>query len=153
MFPGDSYDSVERAVRDLQNMLNAKVAHRWYQMGISLGARVSDMEIIRVGKPKAVEGERMMLDAWLRNCDNTTWQWLVDAVGHVAGGNHQRHAKFLAEKIASRLPSGMTIKCYLCVNLCEDFFAESNEVLGTAGYANTAGICSVIGMYMLCMND
>jgi hypothetical protein len=31
----------------------------------------------------------------------TTWQWLVDAVGHSAGGNDKRLAKTLAEIIAT----------------------------------------------------
>ena len=90
-------------MRNLQNMLDGKVAARWYQMGITLGAAASKMEEIQVCKPTAQEGERMMLDVWLRNGDNdkTTWQWFVDAVEHVAGGNHQRLSSTLAKEIAS----------------------------------------------------
>ena len=74
------------------------MAARWYQMGITLGAQVSDLEMIRLEKLPAIESERMMLQVWLTNSDNTTWQWLVDSVGHVAGGNHQRLARSLSEK-------------------------------------------------------
>lgn len=98
MWIGDAYDNIESAVGDIQVMLESKVAARWYQMGITLGAQVSDLEMIRLEKFPAIESERMMLQAWLTNCDNTTWQWLVDSVGHVAGGNHQRLARSLSEK-------------------------------------------------------
>ena len=85
-------------MKDIQHMLETKVAARWYQMGITLGARVSELEMVRLDRLSAIESERMMLEAWLKNSSNTTWQWLVDSVGHVAGGNHQRLAKFLSEK-------------------------------------------------------
>ena len=97
MDTGDSYDNIESAVKEIQAMLDSKVAARWYQMGITLSAGVSDLEMIRVEKLSALESERMMLQEWLRNSDNTTWQWLVDSVGHVAGGNHQRLARSLSE--------------------------------------------------------
>ena len=99
---GDSYSDVESAVGDI---LGAKVAPRWYQMGITLGTRVADLEAIRLKNLSAQESEGRMLDAWLKNTETTrtTWQWLVDAVGHSAGGNHQRLAKTLAEKIATKL--------------------------------------------------
>jgi hypothetical protein len=94
---GDFYKNIESAVKDIQTMLDSKVAARWYQLGITLGARVSDLEMIRLEKQPALDCERMMLQEWLRNCDNTTWQRLVDSVGHVAGGNHQRLARTLSE--------------------------------------------------------
>ena len=94
---GDSYKNIESAVKDIQTMLDSKVAARWYQLGITLGAQVSDLEMIRLEKQPALDSERMMLQEWLRNCDNTTWQRLVDSVGHVAGGNHQRLARTLSE--------------------------------------------------------
>ena len=102
----DSADRATSAVGNIQSMLGAKVAPRWYQMGVTLGTRVADLEAIRAKKDlSAQESERRMLDAWLKNTENTktTWQWLVDAVGHRAGGNHPRLAKTLAEKIATKL--------------------------------------------------
>ena len=114
MFTGDSYSDMGCAVRDIQDMLDAKVAPRWYQMGVTLGARVADLEAIRFSKLPAQESERKMLDAWLKNADpeRTTWQWLVDAVGHSAGGNYQRLAKTLAKKIAAKLAGKL-----ICTNL------------------------------------
>ena len=102
---GDSYSDVESAVGDIQSMLDAKVAPRWYQMGVTLGTRVADLEEIRLKNLSAQESEGRMLGAWLNNADKkrTTWQWLVDAVGHSAGGQYQRLAKTLAKKIATKL--------------------------------------------------
>ena len=103
---GNSYNNdVESAVKDIQGMLDAKVASRWYQMGVTVGAPVAYLEAIRLEKLPAQESERRMLDAWLTNADpeRTTWQWLVDAVGHRAGGNHQKRAGVLAKKIAAKL--------------------------------------------------
>jgi hypothetical protein len=91
-------DGVESSVKDIQGLLANKVAARWYQMGVTLGARVSDLESIRVRKLPPVESEAMMLKAWLRNSSSTTWQRLVDAVGHAAGGSHLKLAKNLAKK-------------------------------------------------------
>ena len=102
---------MESAVQDIQSMLGAKVAPRWYQMGVTLGTRVADLEAIRLSKLPAQDSEKMMLDAWLKNTDMTTWQWLVDAVGHSAGGNYQRLAKTLAKKIAAKL-AGKPIRTY-----------------------------------------
>ena len=90
--------NIDMAVRDIQDILAGKVAARWYQMGVTLGAPVSELEMIRVSQRHAIESERMMLKEWLEKGDNTTWQWLVDSVGHVAGGNHLKLAKHMAKK-------------------------------------------------------
>jgi hypothetical protein len=71
-------------------------------MGVTLGAPVSDLQSIRVMKLPPSDSEALMLRAWLENCRGTTWQWLVDSVGHAAGGDHQR----LAGKLAKKKPSG-----------------------------------------------
>lgn len=92
----DSYDSPTSAVRELQEFFESRLAARWYQMGVTLGVRVSELEIIRLEKLPPIESERMMLESWLKNCDNPTWQRLVDSAAHVAGGNHRRLAKTLA---------------------------------------------------------
>lgn len=99
-FTGDSYKDVQSAVGGIQGMLDGKVAPRWYQMGVTLGVPVAELEAILLHKLLAQESERMMLDAWLKNTDTTktTWQWLVDAVGHNAGGQNPK----LAEKIAAK---------------------------------------------------
>ena len=63
---------------------------------------MGDLQNIRVRKLPPTESEALMLRAWLNNGANTTWQWLVDSVGHDAGGNHQR----LARQLAKKKPSG-----------------------------------------------
>ena len=71
------------------------MAARWYQMGTVLGAPVSDLEMIRLNdKVDVIEKQRMMLEAWLFCIDgNRSWQWLVDSLGHLAGGKHPKVAK------------------------------------------------------------
>ena len=92
---------MQSAVGGIQGILDGEVAARWYQMGVTLGARVASLEAIRLGKLPAQESERMMLDAWLTNADpkRTTWRWLVDAVRHNAGGQNPKLAKRIAAKI------------------------------------------------------
>ena len=96
---------VETAVKNIVAMLEGKVAPRWYQMGVSLGTPVSDLEGIRLSKKPARESERMMFEALLLS-DNKrlprTWQLLVDSVGHKAGGNNQRLAKSLSKKLPGK---------------------------------------------------
>ena len=91
-------ENVEMAVRDIQDILEGKVAARWYQMGVTLGAPVSELQNIRLTHSHANESERMMLKEWLEKGENTKWQWLVDSVGHVAGGNHLKLARHMAKK-------------------------------------------------------
>ena len=102
-FAGDFYTDIDSAVADIQKMLDAEVAYRWYQMGVIMGARVKDLEMIRSGNLPASESEARALKEWLRNSENATWQRLVDAVGQRAGGNNQRLAKSLSKEIAEKL--------------------------------------------------
>ena len=99
---GQDYD---KAVGDIISMLGGKVAPRWYQMGVSIGTPVANLEEIRLSKQPARESERMMFQAWLKS-DNErlprTWQLLVDSVGHKAGGNNQRLAKSLSKKLSGK---------------------------------------------------
>ena len=87
---------IETAVKDIVTILGGKVAPRWYQMGVSLGTPVADLEEIRLSKQPARQSKMMMFQALLKS-DNEhlprTWQLLVDSVGHKAGGNNQRLAK------------------------------------------------------------
>lgn len=96
---------IESAVMDIVKMLEGKVAPRWYQMGVSLGTPVADLEGIRLSKKSAKESERMMFQALLQSENKhlpRTWQLLVDSVGHKAGGNNQRLAKSLSKKISGK---------------------------------------------------
>ena len=92
------FEDINKAVGSIQEMLEARVASRWYQMGVTLGAPVRELEIIRGMRAPANDSERMMLKAWLDNGDIKTWQWLADSVGHVAGGSYPKLAKYLAKK-------------------------------------------------------
>ena len=99
---GDGIETtVAAAVQEIQEVLGNSVAARWYQMGTVLGAPVGDLEMIRSeANASALEKEAMMLKAWLESLgDDTTktWQWLVDSIGHSAGGKHPKKAKELSQ--------------------------------------------------------
>ena len=101
---GASYRNKTEAVSGIQKMLDGEVAARWYQMGVVLGAKVRDLEAIRLVPERALSAtqrEGRMLTDWLTNCQEiATWQRLVDAVGHEAGGDY----KGLAGKLSKRVP-------------------------------------------------
>ena len=101
-------------MKDIQGLLATKVAARWYQMGVTLGAPVGDLEIIRVRKLPPTDSEALMLEAWLKNGSNTTWQWLVDSVGHEAGGNHRRLARQLVKEKSSGATTTVNGKPHPC---------------------------------------
>ena len=105
---GVYYDSdIDSAVRDIQTMLASKVAHRWYQMGVILGVPVAQLENIRLKNADAGDCERVMFTKFLsadREALRPTWQLLVDAVGHKAGGNNVGLAQTLSNKVAERFP-------------------------------------------------
>lgn len=72
-------------------MLKGKVAARWYQVGVVLGTPIRELETIRMNKDGSARSrELMMLQSFLENGgESATWQRLVDAVGHEAGGDYR----------------------------------------------------------------
>ena len=113
MYPLYNYDTgasageVSSTVQYIQELLAAKVAPRWYQMGVVLGVQVAVLESIRLKNNPAKDSEREMFDAWLDNASlPQTWQVLVDAIGHEAGGNHRKLAKTVSKKVSTQ-PSGI----------------------------------------------
>ena len=105
---GDCYGDVN-AVKEIKEMLNSKVTHRWYQIGVILGVPVSKLEEIRLDEELAGdrESESAMFTNFLSSDSNIlqpTWQLLVDAVGHKAGGNNQRLAETLSSRVAEKFP-------------------------------------------------
>lgn len=96
-------------------MLDSEVAHRWYQIGVILGVSVGKLEAIRSSKQPAQNNEMMMFTEFLKTNKDAlsgTWQLLVDAVGHEAGGNDLRLAQTLSKKIAKKL-SGKGVNIYM----------------------------------------
>ena len=88
-------------------MLASKVAHRWYQMGVILGVSVAQLEDIRLGNESAGDCERVVFTKFLsadRDTLRPTWQLLVDAVGHKAGGDNLRLAQALSSSVAEKFP-------------------------------------------------
>ena len=100
----DGSTAVDAVVQKIQGVLGNSVAARWYQMGTILGVEVGELEMIRSeANTSALEKETMMLKAWLKSLEDSsddttkTWQWLVDSVGHSAGGKHPKKAKELSQ--------------------------------------------------------
>lgn len=102
-----SKDDVQRALRFIREQLGNEVAARWYQMGVIMGVSVAGLENIRVNpKYTSVEDyEEAMLTLWLKGVPllPKTWQVLVDAVEHKAGGDYPVLAEKLSENIAAYL--------------------------------------------------
>lgn len=131
---GNGFENTDRAVAHIQNLLNYKVAARWYQMGVVLGVPVSELESIRNGKDTdAGIREAAMLRTWLKtSLLPQTWQVLVDAVGHDAGGNHRAQARKIATKFNTEqglctcsyphktVKSVLTFDQRSCVQWCSD---------------------------------
>jgi hypothetical protein len=98
-----SETTVQNVVKEIQAVLGKSVTARWYQMGTVLGAPVGDLEGIRVDQNASlIEKQCMMLEAWLSSIEssddsNKTWQWLVDSIGHPAGGKHPKMASKMAK--------------------------------------------------------
>ena len=109
---GASAGEVSSMVRYIQELLAAKVAPRWYQMGVVLGVQVAELESIRLKNNPAKDSERQMFGAWLENENASlpqTWQVLVDAIGHEAGGNHRKLAKTVSKKVSTQPPGNYTV--------------------------------------------
>lgn len=100
-------DSSDKTLQRIRTLLGNKVAARWYQMGIVMGVNIEQLEIIRLdptGRPVS-ERETAMISSWLRqSLLPQTWQVLVDAVQHEAGGQN----KALAKSIAAQLKQTVT---------------------------------------------
>ena len=76
----------------------------WRNIGIHLGIRDSQLEVIQLQGHNPLDCMRQMLSTWLRRSYNVerfgepTWMKLVEAVSHSAGGGNPH----LAMKIAKR---------------------------------------------------
>lgn len=102
-----SRDEVERALIFIREQLGNEVASRWYQIGVIIGVPVAALENIRANpKNTSVEDyEQAMLKQWLGGHAllPKTWQVLVDAVRHKAGGDYPVLAEGLSKNIATHL--------------------------------------------------
>ena len=94
----------ENSTSKILSLLGNEVTARWYQMGIVMGVHVGELEIIREGEKLVVDKLRAMIECWLRgSLLPQTWQVLVDAVEHSAGGNNGLLARQIAAALAKEL--------------------------------------------------
>ena len=85
----------------ITRLLENKVAARWYQMGIVLGVPLAELEIIRLNpamQQSVFDQQTAMIQVWLQqSLLPRTWQVLVDAIEHQAGGQ----SRLLAREVAA----------------------------------------------------
>ena len=86
---------MEDAVRTMASELYA-VAQRWYQIGLQLGVEVHRLEEIHGSDQECLE--TMLKTGIETDPDSMTWQSIVEAVRHTAGGNNSVIADNIAAK-------------------------------------------------------
>ena len=101
---GASREDIKSKATDLQNELG-DVEHRWYQLGVLLGLPVHTLDGCQ-NYDDLRDRLRAMLQEWLQKgytgeYEIPSWQVLVDAVEHSAGGENPRLAAELAKKRGS----------------------------------------------------
>jgi len=100
--PGASIADIRAKATDLQKDLG-EVEHRWYQLGVLLGLPVHILDGFQENYEDLSERLRAMLQELLKKgnteeYEKPSWQVLVDAVEHSAGGGNPRLAGELAKK-------------------------------------------------------
>ena len=76
--------------------------NEWYNLGIALDISTTDLTSMKDQNSEIKDRFRAMLEYWLRNGSNTTWEVLARALGHqiVARTNLMNE---LAKKFSIRL--------------------------------------------------
>ena len=102
---GASKQDIKSKANDLQTELD-EVEHRWYQLGVLLGLPVHTLDGYQENYDELRDRLREMLQEWLKKgytgeYEVPSWQVLVDAVEHSAGGENPRLAAKLATKRGS----------------------------------------------------
>ena len=102
---GAGRDDIRSKATDLQKDLG-DVEHRWYQLGVLLGLPVHTLDGFQENYDDLRDRLRVMLQEWLQKgytgeYEVPSWQVLVDAVEHSAGGENPRLAGELAKKRGS----------------------------------------------------
>ena len=102
---GASRGEITTKATDLQKELG-DVEHRWYQLGVLLGLPVHTLNGYQDEYDNLSERLHAMLQEWLKKgytgeYEVPSWQVLVDAVEHSAGGENPRLAAELATKRGS----------------------------------------------------
>ena len=102
---GASKEDIKSKATDLQKELD-EVEHRWYQLGVLLGLPVHTLDGYQENYDDISERQHAMLQEWLQKgytgeYEVPSWQVLVDAVEHSAGGENPRLAAKLAAKRGS----------------------------------------------------
>ena len=101
----DIKSDIKSKANDLQKELD-EVEHRWYQLGVLLGLPVHTLDGYQENYDELRDRLRVMLQEWLKKgnmgeYEVPSWQVLVDAVEHSAGGENPRLAAKLATKRGS----------------------------------------------------
>lgn len=84
------------------------VASRWENLGLALRLRHSEITIIEKNRANVEDRLKDVLTKWLQKAYNTTrfgnpsWNLLLEAVAHSAGGNDPALAELIADRLKYR---------------------------------------------------
>ena len=96
-----SDDDDDALVAEMSGLLDG-VFVRWYEIGVLLGVRVGDLNVIQSdGTFSQKECLSKLLKVWLTGSGDgveRSWRVLVDAVEHPAGGNNPAEAMKMARR-------------------------------------------------------
>ena len=74
-----------------------RVKHKWYEISILLGVSATDLDnLLAMDGISQDQRFRKAIEIWVTTV-NPSWQMLVDAVGHAAGGDKPAHARKVLE--------------------------------------------------------
>ena len=88
------------------------VAHKWMEIGLLLGIRYFQLQMLKSESDGPDEMVRGVMRAWLEEKYNTqvfgrpSWRKLVEVVGARAGGNHAALAQEIAREHSATAANG-----------------------------------------------
>ena len=94
------------------SVLMGGVAHKWMEIGLLLGIRYFELQMLKSESDELKEMVRGVVHAWLKEKHNTqvfgrpSWRKLVEVVGARAGGNHAALAQEIARKHSATVANG-----------------------------------------------
>ena len=94
------------------SVLMGGVAHKWMEIGLLLGIRYFQLQMLKAESDELIEMVTGVVRAWLEEKYNTqvfgrpSWRKLVEVVGARAGGSHAALAQEIARKHSTTVANG-----------------------------------------------
>ena len=101
---------------DLQTLVNelCDAAAKWYALGVALGVSTGRLDAIEVDHKLAVDCQREMLEDWLNNAAECTWEKVAEALEsgpvameRLARSVREKHCGMEAASPSVQRPRGM----------------------------------------------